>query len=489
MISISESVKYNLIKFLKLSSIEEIERFLKDENRVKSELEKYNQIISEKLKQELEEKIRNGECIERENLFNWNLEEFIVTPNVLRGRAPSYDKIIEDFQGANFKKADLYAFPVKELNLESADLSEVNFSHLPSSCATFPFGFPNFNLKDAKLSGANLCAITFSDSNLEGADLYGANLSLARMKKSNLSKANLTKAFLPNALLEEIDFSEANFNEAYLTEAKIVHSNCSKTDFNGAFLSRINFDNNNCNEANFSGAKITSIRQGNDNNSNFNGEFINSNFKKVKIFHTIIRGNFKNSDFSGAVIVSSTLFNVDFSDAKFIGAELKDSTINTRIGNFGYRNLFAKFFMTDFTGANMESIICNNVDFSGANLSNTNLANSSLSGNFSKSNFSNANLEWSEITSIPETTKTNFSGANLQYANIRGNFSMANFCNANLIFVNERFRNTTSKLPFDEIFKNTNLKGANFAGAKVKEELKQAVFKQDVEGYDEIQWV
>lgn len=532
----NKSLEYRLIKHLNLTNIIEIESFLKDEDRVKIEMGKYLQKIMLEFKNELEEKIRNEENLQRKDIMNkepLNMEiimslffenfekynsgraigidheffDLTIFLSQIRGElmieeVSYYDNKIIDIKplnlsNINFKKSDLSGikFSIKKryneepipYNLESADLSETNF-YIDSGHGV---DLINTNFKGAKLGGSNLYRADISESNLEESDLYGVNLVEAKIEKTNLSKANLTKAFLSNASFKEANLSEAKFNEAYLTGATFDGSNFSKSDFSGAFLSSIKFNYRGCNfnQANFSGAKMNYVGE---DRTPFGNECNNCNFTKADLRYSKLSGNYKNSDFSHAIMVFCELLGGDFSEAKFITSDLRNVKIST-----GNNYKYSKFFMADFTGANMESLRIDSYsgyDFSGAIFNDANLVASyiSVEGSFQKASFVNANLEWSELGSYggkSDFTKADFSNANLRYSTIKGNFSMANFSNADLTFVNAR--NRGSKLYENEntFIENLNFQGANFARAKVNSELKQVMFKQDVEGFNEIQWI
>jgi len=105
--------------------------------------------------------------------------------------------IMEDIDGWENMRADLYG-----ANLSSADLSRADLSR-------------------ANLSRANLSRADLSSANLSRANLYGADLSRADLSGANLSSANLYGANLSRADLSRADLSGANLSSAYhLDEAK-----------------------------------------------------------------------------------------------------------------------------------------------------------------------------------------------------------------------------------------------------------------------------
>jgi len=77
------------------------------------------------------------------------------------------------------------------------------------------------NLYGANLYGADLSGANLSRANLSGANLYGANLYGADLSGANLSGANLSRANLSGANLSRANLYGANLSGAYhLDEAK-----------------------------------------------------------------------------------------------------------------------------------------------------------------------------------------------------------------------------------------------------------------------------
>jgi hypothetical protein len=91
--------------------------------------------------------------------------------------------------GANLSKADL-----SQANLSKADLFEANLSAA--------------NLSNADLSGANLFGADLLGANLLGADLVGAELVGVDLTASTLIGADLTKANLSRACIDYANLSD-----------------------------------------------------------------------------------------------------------------------------------------------------------------------------------------------------------------------------------------------------------------------------------------
>jgi hypothetical protein len=94
--------------------------------------------------------------------------------------------IMEDIDGWENMRADLYGAELSRANLSRADLSGANLSRADLSGA---------NLSRADLSGADLSGANLSRANLSRADLYGADLSRADLSGADLSGANLSRAY------------------------------------------------------------------------------------------------------------------------------------------------------------------------------------------------------------------------------------------------------------------------------------------------------
>lgn len=165
-----------------------------------------------------------------------------------------------------------------------------------------------------------------------------------------------------------------------------------------------------------------------------------------------IKLDFSQQKFEG--IFAANLYDVDFSDAKFIGANFRSA--NLRGANFGYSQLEDAYFAgADLHGAN----------FSGANLIRTNLAGTKGTNLSSASSLSGANLTQAEVSgdlggmdlTICTCKGTKFSNVVLNGANAgEANFKGAIFNNVTLIGANIMGANFSSAE-----FNNINFTGAH----------------------------
>jgi len=140
-----------------------------------------------------------------------------------------------DLSGANLNEADLRGAYLFEANLSGAYLFEANLGGADLSKA---------NLSKANLSRADLSKANLGEANLSGAHLDSANLGKAHLFEANLCRANLLMANL----------SAANLRRADLSMASLVMANLSAADLRGAHLSGAHLDSANLDEADLGGA-------------------------------------------------------------------------------------------------------------------------------------------------------------------------------------------------------------------------------------------
>jgi len=185
-------------------------------------------------RQEIEEKIKNGESLKEIDLSGL------------------------DLSGAQLEGANL-----EEGNLEATDLSGSNLSHA---------NLLNANLARANLSGAILTSSTLEGSNLRNTNLAHADISHARfceayMGGSSLVKvtaretsfhgcylggANLAEAQLLGANLESVDLEKANLRNSHIQSCKLDGANLRASKVAGATFNGINDDGIGFQEVDFS---------------------------------------------------------------------------------------------------------------------------------------------------------------------------------------------------------------------------------------------
>lgn len=158
------------------------------------------------------------------------------------------------------------------MDLQGADLQEINLSHMALSGANFSganlskadFGktivsradFTKANLSEANLSGADLSKARLQGTYLIGAKLEGAYLSTADLGYAILSGANLSEANLTGANLSKADLSYADLRRANLIVADLSRANLTEADLREASLSGADLNGTNMNEVDLTGANL-----------------------------------------------------------------------------------------------------------------------------------------------------------------------------------------------------------------------------------------
>ncbi|MBW4550384.1 MAG: pentapeptide repeat-containing protein [Aphanocapsa sp. GSE-SYN-MK-11-07L] len=122
--------------------------------------------------------------------------------------------------------------------------------------------FRKVNLREACLSGANLCGINLSRARLSDADLSGINLSEAKLSDADLSRTNLERANLVGARSNRSDLSRANLRGANLERAELRLANLKSADFRDANLSFSDTDESSMDRADFRGCIVTGTKLG-----------------------------------------------------------------------------------------------------------------------------------------------------------------------------------------------------------------------------------
>ena len=127
--------------------------------------------------------------------------------------------------------------------------------------------FPNSNLRNVDLTGANLTWSILTGSKLNGAilkdaNLRGSNLAFISLPKANLQGADLSFVTLRNSLLRDANFTGAKLLGAYLrnvdlTGADLTGADLTGADLTGADLTGADFTGANLTGADFTGADFT----------------------------------------------------------------------------------------------------------------------------------------------------------------------------------------------------------------------------------------
>ncbi len=175
-----------------------------------------------------------------------------------------WSKAPVDLSGSDLRGLKLKSAWFFHLNLDGADLRQVEFTHVSLYCILTRVHLDGAQLEecsfegllDCRLVGANLRKARFFDAILERTDFTGANLEEAALekartskvifqganlkrvsaRKANLAGANLAEADLTRADFQDCDLAGANLNQANLTETDLFQANLKGADLRNACL-------------------------------------------------------------------------------------------------------------------------------------------------------------------------------------------------------------------------------------------------------------
>jgi uncharacterized protein YjbI with pentapeptide repeats len=167
-------------------------------------------------------------------------------------------EILPDLSDTNLREMRLSWANLKYANLSNSDLTETNLTMADLTGAS---------LRNAVLTGGNLSGSIFIGADLTNARLDGAYLSNANCKNanfnnanlnnSNLSGANFCHASLVNATLKWANLSSSYFTGANLTNSIMAYADLSWTKFKKANISNANLTCTQLIETDFEEATIT----------------------------------------------------------------------------------------------------------------------------------------------------------------------------------------------------------------------------------------
>ncbi len=187
-------------------------------------------------------------------------------------------------------------------------------------------------------------------------------------------------------------------------------------------------------------------------------------------------GEFKNANFTDAILRGVNLHNAHIEEALFDNAQMQGAYLNS-YGNkasFRHANLSKAFFSS---GANGGAEF-NNADFTQANLSE---AYSGQTVYLENAIFHSANLSNSDIYYYAKDAK--FDHADLSKAVVRGVFHNANFDNA--IFDNSTLRPRDANAFNGASFRNASFKNVNFKeNTNMFGQILASFENADIEGVD-----
>jgi uncharacterized protein YjbI with pentapeptide repeats len=192
------------------------------------------QIMADYSREEVLEKAKKGESLERADLRDVALNK-------------------AQLENANLRRADLGGVSLEESNLKNANLSNANLRDAYLAHADLEgANLQKADLESANLEGANLQNADLSRANLEGASLQGAQLSGARLNFAQLELANLG-----GAILDNVQFTNADLRDAYLGGANLLRSDLQHAFLQKANLEEADLTDADLRDANLKGANLT----------------------------------------------------------------------------------------------------------------------------------------------------------------------------------------------------------------------------------------
>ena len=247
----------------------------------------------------------------------------------------------------------------------------------------------------------------------------------------------VTKLAQKKGSLESLDLSKLNLAGVNLVGANLAKANLEGSDLSGSNLQNANLDLANIDRANFSQANLAGIKRKADSDNDFAANsFLEVNFQGANLENVDFgRGQFDTINFIKANLrrakLEGVLWGNDFTDANLQQAVMRGRITST-------------FTRANLSYADLSGVYITETSFKNANFYNTNLVATHFASNeLDGSSFHNANLSRAIFSvyygSSPSTTLI---GADFSNANLKGS-SFDSYTN----------------------FKNTNLTGANLAGA------------------------
>jgi uncharacterized protein YjbI with pentapeptide repeats len=195
------------------------------------------------------------------------------------------------------------------------------FAQVDLSGITYTGNLSGIDLRDADLSGANLCGANLNGAdlrdarltatNLESAQLVGCDLRGARLDNANLKYANLEGGRLDIPDASDITLRRADrFMRRHATTVTSLQNAC----LVGANLNRIQGERLCAEQANFAGAKLRSanVPSANLRAARFNGaECTGANFRGASFdFASLVAADFTQADLSECSVFGISAWDI-----------------------------------------------------------------------------------------------------------------------------------------------------------------------------------
>lgn len=294
----------------------------------------------------------------------------------------------------------------------------------PSWC---PASIRSWNLRKAKLHGAQWSGLAMNRAHLTDADLGSADLSRADMTKAKAERAILSGANLGNARLYKASFEFADLSNADLSG---IHG--SRARFDNAVLVGTSFVTASLQAAVFASADLR------------NADFTNADLSRADLSYAVLDGaifegaklnkaelwmlklylaNWRNASFPGARIRKCDLGGMELPEADFTGADLSESDLTgTQIS--GGKFAGARLVSTGLAEIEWENADLRGADFTHASFhlgsTRSGLVGSTIACEGSRTGFYTDDYNEQDFKAPEEIRKANLRGADLRGAKVFG---------------------------------------------------------------------
>ena len=189
----------------------------------------------------------------------------------------------------------------------------------------------SWDLRKARLVGADCQRIVLTKANLAevdflGADLSNADLSYADLTKANMRGVRLTGANLNHANLDDVDFRGGTVLTGAGETVGREATDLSECSFDFASLARAQMSGSNLSGCSLVGAKLKGAKLAGANleNSNFADADLNgANLAGARLTNTKMKNcNLSNANLKGALAENTDMEGADLGDAVLDGVDL-----------------------------------------------------------------------------------------------------------------------------------------------------------------------
>lgn len=185
--------------------------------------------------------------------------------------------------------------------------------------------FRNINFLNAVFDGANLASADLRNANLTGASAVGADLDNANLKNTRLNNSDLSGASLVGVNARNAQFTNSTVDGADLSGANIRNAQFTGADLSNTILFDVEATN-----ANFTNAIVNGVVFG-------DADLRNANFAGASLLGADLSNiaDQTNTNFTGALFDSSTLFAAGFDTSSLVFVPEPSSALLMALGLIG----------------------------------------------------------------------------------------------------------------------------------------------------------